>query len=330
MKTMIFRDTPTGVIAVETGPDHLSEDEILETVITDDELNMLFAEVVKKHPAFRNCVWRTNFWDVTKGYLKRLFCQGKSSMFVYSIANELSIKNTNSHNLLGDGAIDDGDRVAFKLYVVIYYKYKDNPKFSIMLGALAPQMGKLGERGRLNEIQGNIDALRVKYGMSKGDVATNGGEKAMADGLAREVELLKKRNEELEHENKCLKAELSERQTPNDSYEEWMKAKETIEELREENARLNDYKEKVKGLTARQTAILGYKLAERLGALPSNKKQLAIPLSKISGYGKRSLEQKVCTYFEEEEELELAGIFGDDFPTIARMITPKWQGTPLP
>ena len=136
----------------------------LEAVITDDELNMLFAEVVKKHLYFRNSVWSTIFWNVTKSYLKRLFCQGQNPMTVYSIAGELSAKNTNRRTWQGPGYVDDGDKIAYKLYVVIYYKFKANPSYSIMLDALAPQMDMLGSNGRLEEINKTLDTVRDKYG----------------------------------------------------------------------------------------------------------------------------------------------------------------------
>lgn len=142
----------------------VEEEKKLETVITDNELNMLFAEVVKKHLCFQNTAWSMTFWDVTKSYLKRLFCQGQNTMNVYSIANELSAKNTNSRGWQGPGNVDDGDKIAYKLYVVIYYKFKDNPSYSIMLDALAPQMGKLGSSGRLEEINKTLDVVRAKYG----------------------------------------------------------------------------------------------------------------------------------------------------------------------
>lgn len=104
----------------------------------------------------------------------------------------------------------------------------------------------------------------------------------------------------------------------------------TDEEYDRLKAELDDYRSKVKGLTARQTAILGYKLAYHLGVLPSDKKALAPLLKAISGYGQRSLEQKICGYFTEEEEMELANIFGNGYPKIARLIYSKWQGTPVP
>lgn len=85
------------------------------------------------------------------------------------------------------------------------------------------------------------------------------------------------------------------------------------EEVEEMKAELEDFRQHTKGLNPRQTAILGYKLADHLKALPTDKQKLALPLSKISGWGKRSLEQKICGYFNEEEEMEIANIFGEEF-----------------
>ncbi|MBO7580326.1 MAG: hypothetical protein J6T38_02245 [Bacteroidaceae bacterium] len=99
------------------------------------------------------------------------------------------------------------------------------------------------------------------------------------------------------------------------------------EEVEEMKAELEDYRQHAKGLNPRQTAILGYKLADYLKVLPTDKQKLARPLSKISGWGKRSLEQKICGYFSEEEELEIANIFGEEFPEISKIISKKWRST---
>ncbi|MBO4673554.1 MAG: hypothetical protein J5616_04320 [Bacteroidaceae bacterium] len=102
---------------------------------------------------------------------------------------------------------------------------------------------------------------------------------------------------------------------------------EDVEEMKSE---LEDFRQHTKGLNPRQTAILGYKLADHLKALPTDKQKLALPLSKISGWGKRSLEQKICGYFNEEEEMEIANIFGEEFPEIAKIISKKWRSTRMP
>ena len=211
-----------------------TEEKKLEEVITDDELSMLFAEVVKHHPCYRSTTWNTSFWNATKEYLKRLFCQGQSPLFVYSIANELSVKNTNSRNPLGDGSVDDGDSLAYKLYVVIYYKYKDNPAYSIMLDALAQQIGALAYKSRLEESQKRLDTVRMKYGVEQNKETKEDEGKAHREELKQQLDLQVKRNGELETEIKNLKEKLAAQQSGKDYYEDLQQALLTIDELKSE------------------------------------------------------------------------------------------------
>lgn len=96
-----------------------------------------------------------------------------------------------------------------------------------------------------------------------------------------------------------------------------------IKELEEE---LESYKEKKKGIDQHLTAVLGLKFVEILGINYDNKKQLAPVLSQLFGWGKRKLEQELCTVIREEDELKLANIFGELSPELAKKIYPKWEG----
>lgn len=89
---------------------------------------------------------------------------------------------------------------------------------------------------------------------------------------------------------------------------------------------LTAYKEKEKGIDQHLTALFGLKLAELLGITYTNKqKALAPVLSKLFGWGKRRIEQELCTFFSNEDELELANIFGKLSPDIAKKICLNWQ-----
>ena len=116
-------------------------------------------------------------------------------MFVYTIANELGIKNTYSRAFQNYGSVDDGDTIAYKLYIVIYYKYKGNPTYATMLDALAPQMGILGSHGRLEEINKRLDAVRAKYGAEMKSGSTE-SEEVLMQKLANLENQLAKANEE--------------------------------------------------------------------------------------------------------------------------------------
>lgn len=174
----------------------IEEEKKLDSIITNEELSMLFAEEVRKHLFFRNSRWYDKYWDETKEYLKKLFCQRQSPMFVYTIANELGIKNTNSRAFQNYGSVDDGDTIAYKLYIVIYYKYKGNPTYATMLDALAPQMGILGSPGRLEEINKRLDAVRAKYGAEMKSCSTESEEVLMQKSANLENQLAKA-NEEI-------------------------------------------------------------------------------------------------------------------------------------
>lgn len=98
------------------------------------------------------------------------------------------------------------------------------------------------------------------------------------------------------------------------------------DEISKIKAELAEYKERNRGgLSPHMTALLGLKLAPLLDVDYSNKKQLAPVLSALFGWGKRSLERQLCSYFSNEEEQNLADIFGTLSPPLAKKICPGWE-----
>ncbi len=174
----------------------IEEEKKLDSIITDEELSMLFAEVLRKHPYFQNASWSKTYWDTTKDHLKRLFFIERTPMAVYELANEMSIDTTRSYYWQGHGAVNNGDRNAYKLYVVIYYKYKDNPSYAFMLDALAHEVGALGAVGRLEETNKLLDVVRKKYGDEKKS-GLNESEEVLRRKLADVENQLVKANEEI-------------------------------------------------------------------------------------------------------------------------------------
>ena len=69
------------------------------------------------------------------------------------------------------------------------------------------------------------------------------------------------------------------------------------------------------------------KLAPKLGIEFTNKKDLAPMLSKLFGWGQNSLEKQMSHYLSKEEELELADIFGELSPELAKYICADWEDT---
>lgn len=98
-------------------------------------------------------------------------------------------------------------------------------------------------------------------------------------------------------------------------------ANKTIEKLREELTTGRG------GINQHLTAVLGLKFVGILNITYTNKKkQIAPVLNKLFGWGKRKLEQELCSVISIEDELELASIFGDLSPEIAKQICSQWNG----
>ena len=122
---------------------------------------------------------------------------------------------------------------------------------------------------------------------------------------------------------------LAEAEQATETLEEKLQASEMQRQQLE--AELAAYKERTQnraGINSHLTALLGLRLAPLLNIEVHNKKQLAPVLSKLFGWGKRKLEQELCSYFRDEDELALADIMGAVSPELARKIYPKWKQTP--
>ena len=107
--------------------------------------------------------------------------------------------------------------------------------------------------------------------------------------------------------------------------------REIQEDKENAEAALKEYMERNqnrRGINGHLVALLGLKLAPKLGIAYSNKKQLAPVLSDLFGWGRRKLEQELSSYFSDEDDLALAQIFADLSPELAKEICPKWEGTP--
>ena len=103
------------------------------------------------------------------------------------------------------------------------------------------------------------------------------------------------------------------------------------EEKQEVEAELKEYMERNqnrRGINKHLVAHLGLKLAPKLGITYTNKKVLAPALSQLFGWGKKSLENELTTYFSDEDDMALAKIFGELSPDLAKYFSPKWEATP--
>ena len=157
-----YHITPSGYEATvgierETKSRNAEETKRKEAIISVDELNSLFANVVKKHAYYSNRKWQPTFWEEAMEYLLRLFDSERPAMHIYSIANELSALKTNSFKWAGQGEVFDGNRIAFQMYLIIYYEYRDHPVYKTMLGALLPVIGVLSYNNRIVALHSALD-----------------------------------------------------------------------------------------------------------------------------------------------------------------------------
>ena len=106
--------------------------------------------------------------------------------------------------------------------------------------------------------------------------------------------------------------------------------KKVQEEKQTAETALKEYMERNqnrRGINGHLVALLGLKLAPKLGISFSNKKQLAPVLSNLFGWGRRKLEQELSKNTSYDDDLALAQIFAELSPELANFICPKWQGT---
>jgi hypothetical protein len=106
--------------------------------------------------------------------------------------------------------------------------------------------------------------------------------------------------------------------------------KKVQEEKQTAETALKEYMERNqnrRGINGHLVALLGLKLAPKLGISFSNKKQLAPVLSNLFGWGRRKLEQELSKNTSYDDDLALAQIFAELSPELAKFICPKWQGT---
>jgi FtsZ-binding cell division protein ZapB len=217
-------------------------------------------------------------------------------------------------------------------------EYMNDLQMDIECGNVITEKGTFSEnsaRLKVSLIPMGIGSSKPLQKLSSSALQTDEGKKAATNqsGLTDQsyIESLNKQLAELKTENASLKAK-------NDALEnqsELDEARRTIKELREEADHWKDelaaYKERNQnrsGINRLQTAHFGLIVAPLLGINVTNKKELAPMLSKLFGWGKRSMEQQLCNYVSKEDEMEVAKIFGDLSPELAVKFCSDYQGTP--
>ncbi len=276
----------------------------------------------------------TEIWLTAKDVVRKLWQEKYPENFIERIIDKLS-------KSLNTGYVELGAAQAVMLcaYAMMQTVTKSN-HFQQAIKHIVYLASQKGSYDNFTQEIRYIGSVVFQEKESFDDYDYTGGPQTSADIFTKaDVErMLQNQNSEVEQLKKQLaeqKAAVLARDRKIEDLEKRMEShtqegKFTDEEIAEIKSELDEYRAKKKGLNPRQTAILGLKLAEHLHIVPSNKQELAKPLSRISGWGKRYLEQQICGYFNEEEESELADKFGDVLPTIAKIIYSKWESTQVP
>lgn len=85
-----------------------------------------------------------------------------------------------------------------------------------------------------------------------------------------------------------------------------------------------------KNITSEQTALLWLAIAKQSEGDVKNKKKLAPMIHKLTGVGEKSLEQKLCGVFKDEDKNALANILRDQMPNLANKILYIEKSSPSP
>ena len=87
---------------------------------------------------------------------------------------------------------------------------------------------------------------------------------------------------------------------------------------------------KEKSITSEQTALLWLAIAKQSEGEVKNKKKLAPTIHKLTGVGEKSIEQKLCGIFKDNDKRALANIVEEQMPNLANKILNIEKSTPLP
>lgn len=85
-----------------------------------------------------------------------------------------------------------------------------------------------------------------------------------------------------------------------------------------------------KQITSEQTALLWLAIAKQSEGEVKNKKKLAPVIHKLTGFGEKSLELKICGTFKDEDKNALTTILGEQLPHLADKIQNVEKSNPLP
>lgn len=176
------------------------------SIISNDELDLLYDKVLQKIGFFRELGYSDTVWDAALPYLERLVTHSKPSLYISRIKNELSIMTEKIS--MPNYTVKSSSVIAIQLYVILYYLYKDVDSYrDYILPDLNNILGYFNStRCSFNDILRSLEKL-PQYGTSHIE-HSNINDDIKIQELESKIIELRQENIKLSEENANLRAEI--------------------------------------------------------------------------------------------------------------------------
>lgn len=145
------------------------------TVISDRELNMIYDRVLCKRPYFRDIDFSETIWDDCIPFLDELVQDAEPDIYISTTKNKLrKIKET----VKPEGwnfCIRKSDIIAFQLYVILFYRFRDDKVYVKVRESLKEMLGFFNDPTRcsLNESLRYMQDLPLNNELLEEDLNTS-------------------------------------------------------------------------------------------------------------------------------------------------------------
>lgn len=95
-------------------------------VISDKELNLLYDKVLHKLPYFKDIDFSETIWDDCIPYLEELVKDPEPDLYICTIKNKLRLIKDVKKPLGWGFGIEIRSIIAFQLYVILYYRFRED------------------------------------------------------------------------------------------------------------------------------------------------------------------------------------------------------------
>lgn len=144
----------------------------LPDFITVEELEILFQKVMKRHDFFSHDSYVGTYWRRALRCVKFLRKQEDPATCIRDIAEylETTLGKDNMNEWKGHNPVSNGNRIAFKLYVILLYKSKDELRWKRVANGLMEAMGELVDQTMLESIQNWVNEANDEYEEEKAEM----------------------------------------------------------------------------------------------------------------------------------------------------------------